>query len=420
MKKFTAGQLSCGLSYYLLSKPGSPVAFSIMFPGGSLVDPPGLAGLAHATEHALVYKNTVVSPMAQLLMFRKVIASNNWNIRTDYTNVAFGISGARYKHHAWKAFAFLAKCLKDRFIDQDTEKVELSAVENEILVEGQENIEYILYTHLKKTLFPKTVFGRNLDGEIKTIHLLTMEKMLNFARTYFRARNAHVIVIGPPVVEALEIVKMHFEDWSESRFLKPIRIPLAPEIQELPQGFKNKHLRHVGARAFHFCKGMYLPKLGHRDDMLIVFLAEVLEIMLFQALRNEQGLTGEGTYYPAVKLDRSAWYGFMYIWVYFARERGIQLARAAIDRLIQELQSSLVSVEIFEAARCQVLESVAQFQIDDVNELIEEMNVVLSNNLSVESLYDAKRRALHVTRQDIKRAACMYLNRGAEIAMFPA
>lgn len=199
----TAPQAAAGVARapVLLPVPADPtVSFSVSFPAGSQVDPPGKEGLAHLTATLMAEGATARHSYAAILEQLFPMAAG-YRVRVDVEQVTFTGRVHRDNLAAYSEL-LLDAILRPAFTPDDLERLRqrsLAYLTRTLRYSSDEELgKAAMYT----TLFAGTPYGHLPIGTVAGLSTITLEDVRRFYRTHF-TRDTVTLGLGGGFDEAL-------------------------------------------------------------------------------------------------------------------------------------------------------------------------------------------------------------------------
>lgn len=185
----------------LLPVPEDPtISFSISFPSGSQMDPPGKEGLAHLTAALMAEGATTRNSYAAILEQLYPMAAG-YEVRVDVEQVTF--TGRVHRDHAEACAGLLLDAvLRPAFLPEDFERLRqrtLSYLTRTLRYSSDEELgKAALYTEI----FAGTPYGHLPQGTVTGLNAITLEDVRRFHRAHY-TRDTALLGVGGGFDEAL-------------------------------------------------------------------------------------------------------------------------------------------------------------------------------------------------------------------------
>lgn len=304
---------------------------------GSLYDPSGKRGMAHAVEHAITRRSERYTAQQASMLLWKYLGrpDDRFMIQTDWTSTFYGHDSLLRKEHMFEVFDVMASFVRDQVVEREIRHSEWAAVHQEYLLRGIDNMEDLLEALMHQAIYTRNPARNRIDCEPDELRTITVQEARQFLSRYYVPNNMFVILLGPSYKEAKRLVQRHFGDWEPGtmpilEYDKTDEVPILASVKSVSIGRPGIHQHHV---AIGFPTETYLSKDAEALDVL----ARILEIRLYERLRAENRDFEKGVYRVWALTRRTFAHGLLF--VHFATasqefaEEGKKIVLLEMERL---------------------------------------------------------------------------------------
>lgn len=327
VKKMETPSIKHGLFYENTSK--NIIAISIMFKGGAALDSKGYEGISDLLANALVQGAGGYSPYE----FKKLLEDYSISIETSTERDKIIINVSTLSYYRNRLFDILDMVINHPNLGQK----ELAISKNNLLVEYNINTtdpSYFIEKSLRKSLFGRSSYFRDIAGNPKTIARITPEILAKFKNRVITKDNLYVAVSG-------NISQGEVENNLEKIFSNLPRAKANITLPKVTPRIVNKTIsvpiRNVAQSQVY----MVFHSLDPKDidypyaQVVNTYLGRIPDSALFQELRNNNGLV----YTVSSSLFRNA---LTYYWVVSLGSslNTADKAIAEVKRVLQEARKN--------------------------------------------------------------------------------
>ena len=342
------------------------VAFNIFVKTGSINERAGEYGVSHFIEHML-FKGTKTRSSYEISKEFDTIGANV-NAYTSLEETDF------YTKSASQDVEKCVEILSDMLFNSTFDKTEM-AREKQVVIEEikmydddpQSRAELIV----NKNFYDGTPYSRDVAGSIASVKALTQSKMFDYKNRFYTPKNITLSFAGKIKFEKAEkLVQKYFLPYFESEEKSVEKIFKPKQKISFAKSFKNNEQSHV-------C--ISFPGLYRGDNA--IYTAKIFDIIfghgmsciLFQSIREKLGLV-----YSISSSVTQNHAGGDFTISFATSNKKVGKALAEIKNQIKELHKNGVSLEQFESAKSNFINSVK----------------LSFENTSYVSLFNAKRYSL--------------------------
>jgi len=414
MKQVGCWQLPNGMMLYYMAGGSTFNVSGVGFTNaGSINDPPGKVGLAHATEHMLARASRKYTLDEVDLMCWKYMGGpdDDVDIRTAHTNVYFG-HGELYQRYKMNAvFDMMASFVhpKTRLITPVDFLSEKGAVHQETYLRGTDVIQEVLDDYLRKTLYARNPARNRIDCDVDHLRTMTTRDVRRFVDRYYVPKNGFIILFGPKPEAAKAMAMQYFGDWEEAR--TPIFDYDHSDDVPRVSGVLSKEIELPGSHQYHVGVAFPTETFSTENGEALDFLACILEMRLMTKLRDENSNMEAGVYRTPVYIERTKVHGM--ISASFATIDK-DFAKRAEEVMVQEfrgLTADLVRPEEFDAIGFRLLDEYRNALRNDGAALSEMVIDAISNgDTYLQQFVATPERIKGVTRRKLRTVANKYFS----------
>ena len=401
-------QLANGLQVLLLPDVSAPkMTVNIVYRVGSRHESYGETGMAHLLEH-LVFKGTPRHPNIPA-EFKQRGASFNGTTNFDRTNY-FETFGASEENLAW-ALELEADRMVNSFIARKDLDSEMTVVRNEFEI-GETNPGRVLWQSVTSTMFRWHNYGKSTIGNRSDIENVSIERLQDFYRRYYRPDNATLIVAGKIELPAtVGLIAKHF-----GAIAKP-NTPIEPQytVEPTQNGERSATVRRVSdskivSVAYRVMSGQ------HQDAASLRVLADLIGNAPNGRLHKRLVETGKAT---SASMDFMAGYdpGRAGVTASLRKQDDADAVRDDIVKIVEGLANEPATDA--EVARAKA-DYAASFEVFRTN--TQSIAIALTSAVAVGDwrlLFWERDQMAKVTAADVQRVALHYFKRdNRTIGMF--
>ncbi len=322
---------------------------------GGASDPPGVfEGRSHTFEHIAANRTQgLLSDEVQALL--RTYSGHHWReagIWTTYMSTSYGCGLLRRRDYILDLFPVFAQMVTNPIITEEILQTERSAVLTEWALHGKDDIGDRLSRRLEALIYRTNPVLMRMD--CNPDHLMApeaLERLKRFHNEQYVASNIGAVILGPDRKTTKRMLKKAFGD------LPPKEAPAIPfdtsdtrpyltEVKrdEFEYGDKEQ-------KCFHLLMGFPTDVWGNPLDDATDILAETLEFLLEDKLRDQNTDPRLGTYHPRVWTERTKFHGMFYIWIPTISFDGAGRAEDTVRKLIRQIRDGRVLDFLFERAK---------------------------------------------------------------------
>ncbi len=325
---------------------------------GSGSDPRGVfEGRAHVFEHVAANKtHGLLSDEVQALL--RTYSTHHWReagIWTSYMNTSYGCGLLRRRDYIIDLFPVFARMVTHPVITEEILQVERSAILTEWALHGEDSIEDRIYRRLTALIYRTNPVLMRMDCDPD--HLMAPEalgRLKRFHREQYVASNIAAIILGPDRDRMKQMALRAFGDLppKEAPAMPYDTSDTRPRLTEVKRDeFEFGDREH---KCFHLVMGFPVDPWGHHLDDAADILAETLEYLLEDALRDQNTDPRLGTYHPRVVIERTRFHGLFHVWIPTISLDGARRAEEVTLKLIRTFREGRVLDLLFERAKNEV------------------------------------------------------------------
>ncbi len=330
---FEFHRLKNNLSVIMIQDKTVPVvSYQTWFRAGSVDDPPGMSGMTRLFEH-LMFSGTEKYPSKDLFEFLE-------------------LSGAEFNAITTRDYSMFYENVRPQFlekiIDFESDRLANLTVNTESINKGrlialedrrqkiEEHPEILMEEALWQLAYKRHPYRWPIRGYPFHIMLITPERLVQFAKSYFQPANAILVVVGN--FDSEQTLK-----WIQASYEKiPSKAPPERIFPEEPEQTEERRLE-VPRADLHFEKllqGYHIPAAEQLDayalDVLTNILFEGVSSRAYESLVREKGLA-----LSVSGLALTPTYpGLLSVSVTMRRGISSQKAERELDHLIREIQEN--------------------------------------------------------------------------------
>ena len=300
MKQVGCWQLPNGMMLYYMAGGSTFNVSGVGFTNaGSINDPPGKVGLAHATEHMLARASRKYTLDEVDLMCWKYMGGPDdiVDIRTAHTNVYFG-HGELYQRYKMNAvFDMMAS-----FVHPKTRLITpVDFLDRKRRGASDISAERMSFRKFWTTIFvrPSTPATPPATGSIAmsiTCGPSTTRDVRRFVDRYYVPKNGFIILFGPKP-EAAKAMAMQCGGKKHG-----LRFSIMITVTSRVSGVLSKEIELPGSHQYHVGVAFPTETFSTEDGEALDFLACILEMRLMTKLRDENSNMEAGVYRTPVYL----------------------------------------------------------------------------------------------------------------------
>ena len=341
MKRVSFGVLPNGFRFYTQYSSQSHVG-GIGVKAGSIHDPPNFRGMAHLTEHLL---GTLDLEKELKLEEYMCGPDEEINVRTNFVSTFYGCGLILRREHVLDIFDMFASRLANPAARISEENIdgarkllaEQAAVHNEYFLRGKDLPEDELLALVNFHMYETNPARNRVDCEPEELRSIRVGDMRKFVRSYYVAGNMFAVLLNIPFRKTRKLVEKYFGDLPA---VGPPKPPTINEIRPALSGGKRIELCRPGTHQFHVAIAFPTWPYGHKDDIALDLLSEILRFRLRWRLRCENIEWEKGVYRAYAFTEKTFAHGM--VGAYFATlskdfaERGIEIILEECQRLKSE------------------------------------------------------------------------------------
>ncbi|PIP87252.1 hypothetical protein COW81_01185 [Candidatus Campbellbacteria bacterium CG22_combo_CG10-13_8_21_14_all_36_13] len=285
MKKPVRKVLDNGMRIVVVPMPGSPTVTTVAFvEAGSKYETKEINGISHFLEH-MFFKGTEKRKKSIDISgeLDGIGALSNAFTGNEYTGY--------YAKARAKYFTRIADVISDMFLNSKFPKEEIEKERGVIMAEidmyedlPQFNVEEVL----DNLMYGDQPAGWSIAGPKENIKKISQEDFFEYRKKHYVAEKTAIVVAGDVnPKDVFKEIEKKFENVSTSKGLKKLKVKES-------QTTKQVLLKHKTTDQTHVAIGFRSFKVGHKDNVKIKVLADVLggsmSARLFQRLREEMGV----------------------------------------------------------------------------------------------------------------------------------
>lgn len=317
---------------------------------GSLYDPRGKRGMAHAVEHAITRRSQRYTQRQVSMLLWKFLGrpDDRFMIQTDWTSTFYGHDSLLRKEHMLQVFDVMASFVRDQVVEQEIRDSEWAAVHQEYFLRGIDDMEDLLEALMHEIIYTRNPARNRIDCEPDELRTITVQEARQFILRHYVPNNMFVILLGPSYKEAKRLVRRHFSDWSPGivptlEYDKTDDVPILTSVKSATVTRPGIHQYHV---AIGFPTETYLSKDAETLDVL----ARILEIRLYEKLRLENHDFEKGAYRVYVITRRTFAHGLLFVHFATASREFAEEGREVVIREMERLKQDFAQDDERDAA----------------------------------------------------------------------
>jgi zinc protease len=413
MKQVKIHELSNGTMLYCF--PDTSNVSGIGFSAGSIYDPPGKKGLAHAVEHTMCRRSRRYPDVYETeLRLRRYLGKPDCgtrNIRTDHTSVFYGHGNLPRRRYMYDVFDIMASFIHPNYRIVDPEglrDVEIPAVSNEFRLYGTDWAPAVIDELLHQELYATNPARWRIDGEFDQVSAFTARDAKRFVERYYVPRNAFVIMLGPKEDFVKSLAERYFHDWNTPSTVPVLDYGHDDDVPKLSGVRSVRATRDI--KQYHLGMAWPTEVYGTPDAEAIDVLANILET---RAWRIREGNTDPkaGAYRAPVTTARTVVHGTISFWFATVGKDYIRQGEAILLEEIGRLQKELSSQAEFDVAIANRRDDYLEAFADTPGNLAEMIVSCATNgDRELKGIYDFRERLDRVTRRKVRDIANKYLD----------
>ena len=401
-----------GLTLVTVNDAYSPtLTFQIWYRVGSRNEHRGRTGISHFNEH-MMFTGTKKFPHGKLDTLINGVGGQ-LNAFTDYDFTAYFENVAPDKINLPLAIE------SDRMTHLLLSPDQVERERNIVLEERRNDYDdptQKLVEQVYATAYAVHPYHNPVIGWERDIKRTTRGDIRNYYRAHYMPNDATIVVVGPIDEQRLiSKVEEYFGSIPPGHLAKS-RIPAEPRQHRLRMTIVRKPaMLPITMMAFH------TPNFRSPDAMRLVVLAQVLSggrtSLLYQDMiyRHPVAVDAEGSYDPM-----TADPGLFYFYAQGLPKTSPPILRKRLDAVIRQVRSSLVSPELLNSAKKQIL---TQFVMNQESAFGMGMmlGMMSADRIPMSYLTDYVRNIQAVSAEDVRRVARKYLRTSNETVgyLFP-
>lgn len=317
---------------------------------GSLYDPPGKRGMAHAVEHAITRKSQKYTQRQASMLLWKFLGrpDDRFMIQTDWTSTFYGHDSLLRKDHMLQVFDVMASFVRDHVMGEEIRDSEWAAVHQEYFLRGIDDMEDLLEALMHEAIYTRNPARNRIDCEPEELRATTTEEARQFILRHYVPNNMFVILLGPSYKEAKRLVRRHFGDW-EPGTIPTLEYDRTDEMPTLTS-VKSVAVTRPGIHQYHVAVGFPTETYLSRDAEALDILARILEIRLYEKLRVGNRDFDKGAYRVYAITRRTFAHGLMFIHFATSSREFAEEGSGIIIREMQRLKTDFVQDDERDAA----------------------------------------------------------------------
>ncbi|MDA8111827.1 MAG: pitrilysin family protein [Nitrospiraceae bacterium] len=389
-----------GLTLVTVNDPYSPtLTFQIWYRVGSRNEHRGRTGISHFNEH-MMFTGTKKFPHGKLDTLINGVGGQ-LNAFTDYDFTAYFENVAPDKINLPLAIE------SDRMTHLLLSPDQVERERNIVLEERRNDYDdptQKLVEQVYATAYAVHPYHNPVIGWERDIKRTTRGDIRNYYRAHYMPNDATIVVVGPIDEQRLiSKVEEYFGSIPPGHLAKS-RIPAEPRQHRLRMTIVRKPaMLPITMMAFH------TPNFRSPDAMSLVVLAQVLSggrtSLLYQDMiyRHPVAVDAEGSYDPM-----TADPGLFYFYAQGLPKTSPPILRKRLNAVIRQVRSSLVSPELLDSAKKQIL---TQFVMNQESAFGMGMmlGMMSADRIPMSYLTDYVRNIQAVSAEDVRRVARKYL-----------
>lgn len=331
---------------------------------GSMSDLPAVfEGRSHVFEHIAANRtHGLLSDETQALL--RTYSTHHWReagIWTSYMNTSYGCGLLRRRDYIMDLFPVFAQMVTDPVITEEILQVERSAILTEWALHGEDSIEDRIFRRLVGLIYRANPVLMKMDCNPN--HLMApdvLQRLRRFHREQYVSSNIAAIILGPDREKAKRMTLKAFGDLppKEAPAITCDTSDTRPHLTEVKRDeFEFGDREH---KCFHLRMGFPIDPWGGSLDDATDVLAETLEFLLEDELRDQNTDPRLGTYHPRVIVDRTKFHGLFEVWIPTISLDGARRAEEVTRKVIQKIRGGNVLDFLFERAKREIPETKAR------------------------------------------------------------
>lgn len=310
---------------------------------GSIHDPPGKRGLAHAVEHLITRRSKKYQAQEASLLLWKFLGRPDdlFNIQTTRTSTFYGHDTLLRKDQMLKVFDLMASFVRDQVVEEETKDAEWAAVHQEYLLRGIDNLEDLLEVLLHQAIYERNPARNRIDCEPEELRTASVQDARALLRKHYLPNNAFVVLLGPSFEEAKKLVRRYFNDWEPGN-LPTLEYDHRDNFPALTST-KVLEVARAGIHQHHLAIGFPTETYLSKDAETLDVLARILEIRLYERLRAENRDFDKGAYRVFVETRRTFVHGLFFAHFATKNREFAEYGTATILNEIEKLKQDWVN-----------------------------------------------------------------------------
>lgn len=255
---------------------------------GSRYETDAQAGLSHFLEH-MAFKGTKNRPNTLIIASEIEAVGGEFNAYTSKDHTGYWIKAAA--NHLPLIVDVLADMLKNSLFETEEINREKGVIVEEINM-YEDTPSRKVGSDFETLLYDKTALGREIIGTKQTVRAVNRQNFVNYLKTYYKAGNMVVAVVGGPKSQAYEkktfsLLEKHFADLPEGK---------VPGFKKVSENQKKPALwiNHKKSEQAHLCLGVRAIPLDSPKRYAMTLLTAILgggmSSRLFYQVRERRGL----------------------------------------------------------------------------------------------------------------------------------
>ncbi|NPB06381.1 MAG: insulinase family protein [Aquificae bacterium] len=260
------------------------VALQVWFRVGSVYEKYDEKGMAHFLEHLLFHQTEKYGPGEVDRVIESLGGQINAGTSKDYTYYHVEIA-----HPYWRqgAEVLYQITMRPKITKESVEK------EKEIVIEeirrAKDSPTYVLWEEFEKLVYKVSPYRFPVLGFEETVRKFTLEKVLNFYRSYYQPKNMAFVVVGKVKPEEVERFFAETFGKEEGWPVPKVKIPTEPPQKSV----RFKKLEDPRLERAYWVIGWRVPPAGSKEHHALLVLSELLcggRISLLYQQMKEKGL----------------------------------------------------------------------------------------------------------------------------------
>jgi len=397
--------LENGMVLFFLQDRELPlVSLSAMVRTGSMYDPPGKEGLADLTASVMRTGGTARLSSSEIdQRFDFLAASPSISMTLDSASVQFSF----LKSDLDDCLDLLSRMLKEPAFEEEKISLALS-LKQEDLRRIADNPQRLAFREFNRLLYPADPRGRYATPG--SLHKIVRDDLTAFHREYFFPANMMIAISGDiSREEAVTKIRQYFGNWKNTRNAPDI----APPPKQAGHGLFliRKQLPQSTVVSGEFSVSKKDPDYYAFSVLDFIIGSGGFPSRIFSAVRNNEGLAySAGSFYRARPN-----YGVFGTYAFTKTESTIQ-ALDLMNSILKDVAAGSISQSELDWAKKSTINGFI-FSFEQPGDVVSQQMTIDYENLPADYLSGYRKRIETLTREDLRRVAARYLNKGKRLTI---